>query len=38
MQDGDETWIHTVAQSVVNIQLTFGTFTNVYYVGRCAQV
>ena len=37
-QNGDETWLHTVAKSVVDIQLTFGPFANVYCVGRCSQV
>ncbi|XP_072167430.1 vacuolar protein sorting-associated protein 33B-like [Diadema setosum] len=36
--DGDQTWIHTIATSLVNIQALFGTIPHVYYQGRCSKM
>ncbi|XP_072043657.1 vacuolar protein sorting-associated protein 33B-like [Amphiura filiformis] len=36
--EGDQTWLHTVASSIVNLQSLFGTIPHVYYQGRCSQM
>ncbi|XP_077989380.1 vacuolar protein sorting-associated protein 33B-like [Glandiceps talaboti] len=36
--EGDQTWVHTVAKSLVNLQTLFGTIPNVYGQGKCAQM
>ncbi|XP_077866622.1 vacuolar protein sorting-associated protein 33B-like [Saccoglossus kowalevskii] len=35
---GDQTWLHTVATSLVTIQSLFGTIPNVHGQGRCAKM
>ena len=37
-QHGDQTYAHTVAQSLLHIQQFFGLIPRVYGVGRCAKV
>ncbi|XP_070542107.1 vacuolar protein sorting-associated protein 33B-like isoform X2 [Ptychodera flava] len=36
--DGDLTWVHTVAKSLVNLQNLFGAIPNIYGQGRCAKM
>jgi len=38
LQEGDFTWLHTVAQSLVNLQSTFGTIPNIYGQGHAAKI
>ena len=38
VQDGDQTWVHTIARSLVNLQQLFGLIPNTYGIGRCAKV
>ncbi|CAK8675606.1 unnamed protein product [Clavelina lepadiformis] len=37
-REGDQTWLHTVARSIVNIQAAFGTIPNVYGQGHNAKI
>nr|CAB3267636.1 vacuolar protein sorting-associated protein 33B [Phallusia mammillata] len=36
--EGDFTWLHTVAHSIVGLQTTFGTIPNVYGQGHAAKI
>ncbi|ELU18869.1 hypothetical protein CAPTEDRAFT_133058 [Capitella teleta] len=36
--ENDQTWVHTVARSLVTVQQVFGRIPNVYGVGKCAQM
>uniref|UniRef100_F6VM60 Vacuolar protein sorting-associated protein 33B n=2 Tax=Ciona intestinalis TaxID=7719 RepID=F6VM60_CIOIN len=36
--EGDYTWLHTVARTIVNLQSTFGTIPNVYGQGHAAKI
>ncbi|XP_030833027.1 vacuolar protein sorting-associated protein 33B isoform X1 [Strongylocentrotus purpuratus] len=36
--DGDQTWIHSVSTSLVNIQALYGTIPHIYYQGRCSKM
>lgn len=36
--DGDQTWCHTAARALLNLQQVFGLIPNVYGIGRSAQI
>ncbi|XP_039258945.2 vacuolar protein sorting-associated protein 33B-like [Styela clava] len=36
--DGDQTWLHTVARSIVNLQAIFGSIPNIYGQGNSASM
>ena len=37
-QEGEQSTLHTIATSIVNLQSLFGTIPHVYGLGRCAKV
>ncbi|XP_014663924.1 PREDICTED: vacuolar protein sorting-associated protein 33B-like isoform X2 [Priapulus caudatus] len=36
--DGDQTYVHTVADALINLQSVFGTIPNVYAIGNCSKM
>ncbi|XP_014663925.1 PREDICTED: vacuolar protein sorting-associated protein 33B-like isoform X3 [Priapulus caudatus] len=37
-KDGDQTYVHTVADALINLQSVFGTIPNVYAIGNCSKM